>query len=141
MKVFFSLREANNTIPKIKPLIEVLIQLTEELEVLDNTKIEFDNENIENYMLEVELNKNFHEKNLQLYNILADLIKQGCIVRNLDDMEVTFYSKLGNKDINLCWKYPHEKISYWRYPNENINTKRDIKEIEKQYFEKLNELK
>jgi hypothetical protein len=141
MRVYFSLREANDMVQKIREKIERISQLMEELDLLDNTKIEFENEDVKKLMLEVELNKNFHSKNLEMYNILGELIEEGCIIRNLEEIDVCFYSKLNEKDINFCWKPEHNKIQYWRYVNENFKTKRNIKEIEKQYYEKLNTLK
>ncbi len=140
-KVYFSLHEANEMVPKIKGKINRIMQLRDELELLDNTKIEFDEEKLENYLLEVELNKNFHEKSLELYSLLGELIKQGCVVRKLDNLEVDFYSSLDNRDIVFCWQPGEGRINYWHLPHEGSNVRRPIKEIEKKYLEKLNEFK
>jgi hypothetical protein len=140
-KIYFSLNEANEMVQKIKPLLNNIILLREELDLLDNTKIEFDDEKIENYLLEVELNKSFHEKNLELYKILEELIRKGCIVRNIDDLEIDFYSKLNNKDIAFCWMPNEEKILHWHYPHERKKMRRSIKEIESCYFATLNKLR
>jgi hypothetical protein len=140
-KIYFSLQEANEMIYKIKKDIEKIEQLKEELELLDNTRIEFEEEKVENYLLEVEINKNFHEKSLALYSVLGDLIKQGCIVRDFEDIEIDFYSKLENKDIVFCWSPGQDKILYWHYPGEDRKKKREIREVEKKYFEKLKEFK
>ncbi|MFA5763820.1 MAG: DUF2203 family protein [archaeon] len=140
-KIYFSLGEANEMVQQIKHQIEKLACLRDELELLDNTKIEFDVESIENYLLEVELNRNFHEKSLEVYTILGNLIKDGAIVRNLDDLEVDFYSKLNNKDIVFCWQLGQDKINFWHYPSEDKKLKRQIKEIEKQYMDKLKEFR
>ena len=41
--IYFSLQEANELIQRIKPGVERIIQLRDEIELLDNTQIEFDN--------------------------------------------------------------------------------------------------
>lgn len=140
-KVYYSLNEANEMVQKIRPLIEKIICLRDELDLIDNTKIEFDEEKIENYLLEVELNKNFHKKNLEMYSTIETLITKGCIVKDLENLEVDFYSKLENRDITFCWTPEEEKINFWHFPHEPLSKKRPIKEIEKYYFEKLNKLR
>ena len=140
-KVYFSLQEANEVIQKIKPKITRITSLRDELDLIDNTKIEFEEEKIENYLLEVELNKSFHEKNLEMYTLIGEIIKIGCIVRDIDNLELDLYSKLGDKDITFCWVPENDKITYWHYPHEERKRKRPITEIEKKYLEKLNELR
>lgn len=140
-KIYFSLNEANEFIQKIKPKINRIKHLTDELELLDNTKIEFDDEKSENYLLEIELNKNFHEKNLELYKLMGEIISEGGIVRDLENIEIDFYSKLNDRDILFCYMPSEEKIEYWHYPNEDYKMRKSIREIEKKYYETLNNLK
>ena len=140
-KVYFSLNEANEMVAKIKPQIEQIIMLRDELDLLDNTKIEFEEETVENYLLEVELNKNFHTKNLEMYNLIENLIRQGCIVRDIEKLEIDFYSKLEDKDIMFCFMPNQDKINFWHYPHELHKNKRSIKEIERYYYEELNKLR
>lgn len=140
-KIYFSLSEANELVQKLKPKINRIISLTDQLDLLDNTKIEFDDENMENYMLEVELNKNFHEKNLELYTLIGEIIGEGAIVRDIENIEIDFYSKLSDKDILFCWMPGEEKIEHWHYPHEDYETRRSVSEIERKYYEKLNNFK
>jgi hypothetical protein len=140
-KIYFSLGQANELIKKIRREVERLVELNEQLSLLDNTKIEFDEENMENFLLEVELNKNFHEKNLELYSVLGFLIRQGCVIRDLEKMEIDFYSKLENQEILFCWVPKEEKIGFWHYPNEDVSMRKPVKQIEDAYFEKLKKMK
>ena len=140
-KIYFSLREANEFIKKIRPEDERLGELNEQLSLLDNTKIEFDEENMENFLLEVELNRNFHEKNVEMYSLLGILIRQGCVIRDLEKMEIDFYSKQDNKEILFCWRPTEDSIKFWHYPNEDLEKRKSIREIEDAYLEKLNKMK
>ena len=140
-KIYFSVKQASELVKKIKPDVERIIQLNEELSFLDNTKIEFDDENIENFLLEVELNKSFHEKNVQLYALLGQLIRQGCIVRDLEKMEIDFYSKFHDKEIILCWKPTEDSIKHWHAIGDTIEERKPIKLIEEAYFEQLKKMK
>ena len=139
--IYFSLQEANEILTKIKPMAERIIQLRDEIELLDNTKIEFDRKSIENMILEVEINKSFHEKNLELYSLIGDLIKQGCIIRELTTMEIDFYSRFNNKEIPFCWRPKDEKILYWHNLYENCENRQPIKIVERNYLEELKKLR
>ncbi|MFA5126231.1 MAG: DUF2203 family protein [archaeon] len=141
VKIYFSLGQANEMVKKVRGEVERLEELNEQLALLDNTKIEFDEENMENFLLEVELNKNFHEKNLEMYSIIGFLIRQGCIIRDLDKMEIDFYSKLENKEILFCWSPKEGKIQFWHFPNEDLSKRRPVKQIEDAYFEQLKRMK
>jgi hypothetical protein len=139
--IYFSLKEADYAIKRIRGDIDRIEQLSEELQLIDNTKIEFDEDKIENLMLEVELNKSFHEKNLELYMLIGKLIKEGCIVRDIEKLEIDFYSKFDGRNIMLCWRPGEERIIHWHEVNENYTKRKPVGLIEKQYFKKLNELK
>ncbi|MCX6803703.1 MAG: DUF2203 family protein [Candidatus Diapherotrites archaeon] len=140
-RIYFSLKQANELLGKIRPDVERLVELNEQLQMLDNTKIEFDEENVENFLLEVELNKNFHEKNVELYSLIGLLIRQGCIVRDLGKMEIDFYSRQGGKEILFCWRPIEENVKYWHYPKEGISKRKPIKQIEEEYLEQLRRMK
>jgi hypothetical protein len=139
--IYFSLREANRETKRIRKDVARIQQLCEELDLIDNTKIEFDEESVNSLLLEVELNKSFHEKNLELYETIGRLIREGCIIRNIETVEIDFYSRLGNRDIMLCWKPGEDKIKYWHEAFEPIAKRKPVALIEKKYFQKLNELK
>jgi len=140
-KIYFSLHEANELVKKIKPELERIIQLTEELELLDNTKIILDEVSVENLMLEVELNKNFHEKNLELYSTLGLLIRKGCVIRDINDIELDFYFRFNDRDIFLCWT-PHDNaVKHWHETGENKSKRKSVKLLERTNFEKLERLR
>jgi hypothetical protein len=140
-KTYFSLREANEFIKKILPDVNNLIDLNEQIHLLNETKIEFENEDMENFLLEVELNKNFHEKNIELYSILGFLIRQGCVIRDLDNLEIDFFSKFGGKEILFCWKPGEDTIKYWHLLGEDITKRKPISQIEDAYMEQLKKMK
>ena len=140
-RVYFSLREANEFIKKIRLDVERLVELNEQLSLLDNTKIEFDEDSMENFLLEVELNKNFHERNVEMYTLLGSLIRMGCVIRDLEKMEIDFYSKLEDKEILFCWNPSEESINFWHLPGEDLTARKPISHIRDAYFEKLNRMK
>jgi hypothetical protein len=140
-RIYFSLQEANELIQKIRPKIQRIIQLRDEIELLDNTQIQFDEESIETLLMEVELNKSFHEKNIEMYSLLGELIRQGCIIKELNNVEIDFYSRLNNRDIAFCWKPTEEKIMYWHFLHETCDKRQTINIIEKNYMEELKKLR
>jgi len=140
-QVYFSLQEANELISKIKPTIERVSQLRDEIDLLDNTQIEFDDKSIEHMLLEIELNKSFHEKNLEMYSHIGTLIKKGCIIRELTTMEIDFYSRFNNKDVAFCWRPDDEKILHWHFLKEGCEKRQPIKIIERNYLDVLKKLR
>ncbi|MFA5357973.1 MAG: DUF2203 family protein [archaeon] len=138
---YFSLQGANEKVQKIRRVTERMCQLVEELDFLDNTKIELETDSTESLMLEVALNKSFHEKNLELYSLIEKLIAEGCIVRDLQSMEIDFYSRLGERSILLCWKRGEEKIQSWHETFENQTKRKPAIMLEKNYFEQLKKLR
>ncbi len=140
-RIYFSLKQANELLKKLRPEVERVSELNEQLQMLDNTKIEFDEDNVENFLLEVELNKNFHEKNVELYSLLGFLIRQGCVVRDLDKMEIDLYSKFNDKEILFCWRPIEDSISFWHYSGEDMSKRKPIKQVEEAYFEQLRRMK
>jgi hypothetical protein len=141
VKVYFSLKEANELIKKIRPEVERVSQLNEELTLIDNTKIEFDDDSMENFLLEIELNKNFHEKNLELYSLMGYLIRQGCVMRELEKMEIDFYSNFGGKEILFCWTPNEAGVNFWHEVGEDLTKRRPVSQIEDAYFEQLKKMK
>ncbi|VVB76293.1 Uncharacterised protein [uncultured archaeon] len=140
-KIYFSLRQANELVKRIRKDVELLSDLNEQLSMLDNTKIEFDDDSLENFLLEVELNRHFHEKNVEMYSLLGSLIRQGCVVRDLEKMEIDFYSKHSEKEIVLCWRPSEEHVMFWHYPKEGLEKRRSVKELEDAYLAKLDRMK
>jgi len=141
-KIYFSLQQANELVKKIVQDVERLSQLKDELELIDNTRIVFDEHNMESLLLEVELNKNFHEKNIELYSLLGYLIRKGCVIRSLDNgIEIDFYSKLMDRDIFLCWAPKEEQILFWHELKEQKGNRKPVRLLESDYFERLKSLK
>jgi hypothetical protein len=139
-KVYFSVPEANALIKKIRCDVDRLFELNEQLQMLDNTKIEFDNDSMESFLLEVELNKNFHEKNVELYTILGFIIREGCVVRDLEKMEIDFYSRHAGKEILLCWRPAEEQVLFWHYAGEDVSKRKSVKQLQEETIENLKKL-
>lgn len=139
-KVYFSVAEANSLIKRIRPEVDRLFELNEQLQLLDNTKIEFDNDSMESFLLEVELNKNFHEKNVEMYTLLGFIIREGCVVRDLEKMEIDFYSRHAGKEILLCWRPLEEQVIFWHYIGEDVEKRKSIKQLQEENIENLKRL-
>jgi len=140
-QIYFSLQEANELISKIKKNVDRITQLRDEIDLLDNTQIEFEDKSIEHMLLEIELNKSFYEKNLEMHTLIGNLIKQGCIIRELTTMEIDFYSRFNGKDIAFCWRPNEEKISHWHFLKEGCEKRQPIKIVERNYLEALKKLR
>jgi hypothetical protein len=69
------------------------------------------------------------------------LIRQGCVIRDLEKLEIDFYSKFGGKEILFCWKVTEESVKFWHETGEDLSQRKPISQIEDAYFEQLKKMK
>ena len=110
--LYYSVEEANEKIKQIRGNVERIAELNEEIRMLSNVKFETVDDEFSKVIFDVELNKRFHEKNVEVYTIVVDLLRQGCIIRDARTFEIDFLSKFAGRDIMLCWRKGEESIGY-----------------------------
>ena len=62
---------------------------------------------------------------------IIELIEIGVFVKNPDIGLVDFYSKFGDEDIFLCYKYPEKTISFWHGVGEGFTRRKNIESLKK----------
>jgi len=68
------------------------------------------------------------------------LIRQGCVLRDLDKMEIDFYSRHAGKEILLCWRPTEEQVLFWHYLGEDSSNRKSIKQLREETIENLKKL-
>ncbi len=135
MKKYFSLEQAEQILPTLQYGLKKLIRIKRALSLLDSVEIDFEDYHYEYNLLSLRLNKKYHKLSFDFYKYLEVLEGKGCIVKDLDNGLVDFYSRHRGKDILLCWKFGENNISYWHEIDSGYSERKPIsvlKDLEKE---------
>ena len=111
-KRYLTLEDADALLVKIKPLIKKLQDIDDALEIFDSVEIEYDDSHSDAYF-EIQRNKRYHKLYLEFYKILESLLEKGCIVKDVEEGLIDFYSMCDGREIFLCWHLGEKKIKFW----------------------------
>ena len=111
----FTLDEANKLIPELSLVFDKISQV--------RTKIELIKEAL-NFAAQTKEYQENPDKMIERMSVLAEELKRhiaevqsyGCLVKDLENYLVDFYSVKENKLIFLCWKYGERDIKFWHEP-------------------------
>ncbi len=140
-KKYFSVEEAEEILPEVGRKIKKLSELNERIMLLRGVKINTSNDGIENALAMAELNKNLHLASFEFFQEMEELIKIGCLVKDVEKGGVDFYSKLGERDIFLCWKLGEPKIQYWHEIEKERALRQPIEIVKKEYEKRLEQFR
>ncbi len=113
---YFSLAEANRTLPLVKRIVADILSLHPKWRdlvsryelVAAQAKPEW-GESAEQVGLRTEIEGVAREIN----DYLLELEQIGCVFKGFDQGLVDFYGKLEGREIFWCWKQGEEKIEHW----------------------------
>ena len=108
---YFTLREANEALLEIKPLMAELLERraravvrSQEIEnLLGHAHVDFGGP------IATELVQEFDA----IEELLSKIRSYGCVVKNLEAGLIDFLANLNGRDVYLCWRYGEERISYY----------------------------
>ncbi len=113
---YFTLAEANRTLPLVKRIVADILSLHPKWRdlvsryelVAAQAKPEW-GESAEQVGLRTEIESVAREIN----DYLLELEQIGCVFKGFDQGLVDFYGKLEGRDIFWCWKQGEERIEHW----------------------------
>ncbi|NPA32140.1 MAG: DUF2203 family protein [Aquificae bacterium] len=121
----FSLREARETLVKIKPVAEDIRLKKEELKKL------YESLNSEEDELEIMYIKTrIRELEAQIRRHIARIEKLGGVVKGLEPLLVDFLSVHEGRYIWLCWREDEETIMFWHELDAGYAGRRPVEELE-----------
>lgn len=124
MKVF-TLREARETLIKIKPIVEDIKEKKREL-----SKLYEELATQEDELEQMYLKTKIKELESQIRRHLARIEELGGVIKGLEPILVDFLSEYEGRYIWLCWKEDEETIMYWHELNAGFAGRRPIQELE-----------
>ena len=127
---YLSLEQVERRMPKIARLLEELQVLHEALELLDSIELEIDEEDFENFSQVTRFNKEFHKLSYQFFKKLEQLEGLGCVLKDLDQGIVDFFSRFEGREVFLCWKQGEPAVAHWHEIEEVFEDRRKIRGVE-----------
>ena len=110
---YFTLNEAEASLPRIRLHMEKLMSIHDELSALAGVKVSADGFDWQAHLLALNINKRYHELSFKYFAELEALTKMGCYVKDVTQGLVDFYSKFENRDILFCWQFDKPTILYY----------------------------
>lgn len=110
-KKYFTVEEANDSIPELTGKIRTLLELKD---VLESMRIELEpffkaipsNGGDKTAFLNLQVGEEFKK-------IVDNIEKRGCFLKGLDPPLIDFPHILNGREVYLCWKYDEKEITYW----------------------------
>ena len=108
----FTLDGARRLLPQVRMLVERLMKAKQALDVVRSLEIESEGD-VSDELNVTEMNKEFHRLSYQFFHYLGELEKIGCVVKDVDQGLVDFYSIVDGKELFFCWKFGENELSHW----------------------------
>lgn len=133
----FTLKEANRLVPKIKGIFDDTHVLKKKIAILKSELDwlrEFwkdglhdsDNPDSEKYY---ELANEVEKLYTQIAQNMQKVQAMGCMVKDVDNGLVDFYSTVNGELAFLCWRYGESEIKYWHSVEGGFSTRQPIGKV------------
>ena len=129
MKKFFTLQEANNLIPIVKPILRKLRMVQQEIALIETVDISSNNQQ-KVYAINLKINKEYHKLLYLFYKYSLKLEDLGCLVKDPSFEIIDFYSTSQGKEIFLCFSIREENIKFWHEVGEGFDKRKSINILE-----------
>ena len=108
---YFTLKEANEALAEIEPLMGRLLETqaravrkSRQIEhLLQDSHVDFGG------ALPSELTQEF----AQIEELLGQIRSFGCVIKNLEGGLIDFLAKIDDRDVYLCWRYGEDRITHY----------------------------
>jgi len=136
-RVYLSIEEAEELLPQVEKKLKTLISLEEEIKLLNEVRVKNPAQELEDYLVVLNMKHQYHDRLSQFYMELLELTKMGCMVKDLRKGLVDFYSKKGSRDILLCWRLGETGIRYWHDPGTGFASRQPVEILKSDYERQL----
>lgn len=137
---YFTVEGAEAILPKVKHHMTKLMNIHDELTALSGVKVAADQFDWTAHVLAININKRYHELSFKYFAELEALTRMGCYVKDVQQGLVDFCSKLGDKDIMLCWQYDEPTLLYYHDGQTGFEGRKPINELKQTLIQQKNAL-
>ncbi len=109
----FTLEEVNNIVPNIAKIFDKITAARVKAELIKESLDSPPRGRPEEQEDPKKLAEKMQVIGEEIRKYVEEIKIIGCVIKDLDNYLVDFYSSLDGKPIFLCWKYGEQKIQYW----------------------------
>jgi len=124
-KKYFTLEEAQDLIPIVKPVLVRLVRLNSTLSLLDTVEVELEDE-YQDLVSNTRMSRRFHKLSYDFYRLLEKILDMGIIVKDLNNGVIDFYSTYDGREILLCYEMNENEICYWHEMYDGYDDRKPI---------------
>lgn len=128
---YFDIHEAEKLLPNISPLVQRAQQLKERIDIHEaRVQRRMLTDGSEELALsDLELDSSLTTMREKFYETIEKIEKHGCLVRNIDEGCVDFYTRFEGREVFFCWQVGSKKIKHWHELEENFTARKKILEL------------
>ena len=125
----FEIDDAQDSLNKVERLVRKLMRLNKTIGLLNSIEIDTRQLTFDQFQNITRMNKKYHKMSYEFYRLLEELESIGCILKDVEEGLVDFYSRFECRDIFLCWKVGEKRIRYWHELDDGFRGRQPIIEI------------
>lgn len=125
----FEIEEAQKVLPIVNRTVRRLMKLNKTIMLMNSIEIDTNDLSFEQFQNITRMNKDYHRLSYDFYKTLEDLESIGCILKDVEQGLVDFFSSFEGRDIFLCWKVGEKEIRYWHEIHAGVKGRQPIIEI------------
>ena len=125
----FDIEEAQEALPRVERLVKKLMKLNKTIGMLNSIEIDTADLSFEQFQNLTKMNKMYHKLSFEFYKSLEELESTGCILKDVEEGLVDFFSQFEGRDIFLCWKVGERRIQFWHEISTGFQGRQPIIEI------------
>ncbi len=129
MLKYFDVEDVQETLPQVERLVRKLMKLNKSISLLNSIEIDTADLSFQQFQNITKMNKTYHKLSFDFYKYLEALERIGCILKDVEQGLVDFYSRFEGRDILLCWKLGEKRIRYWHEISTGFQGRQPIVEI------------
>lgn len=130
MRKYYTITEAEDVIPLLKPRIINLVKLSKAIEFLESVDIQYADE-YETIKQDVLMNKKFHDYSLRFCREAERLLNMGVVLKDVEEGMVNFFALHEGKEIFLCWKLGEHRIDSWYEVNSDYEFRKPLSDLKR----------
>jgi len=131
--VRFSLREANSILSEVRPIVERMTALAEDVRLRKERLAELNRRARERHPLYREevaaMERSLEDDMLRLQEYVREIVGLGAEVKNIREGILDFPARLEGRRIWLCWRMGEPEIRFWHEWDAGFAGRRPISEL------------
>ncbi len=129
-RAYFSIGEAERLLPSLLPIVRKTQLLKERLERYEHVRVRRSLMTDGTAVYDVET----YDADLQslkesFYGAVEEIERTGCVLRNVDQGVLHFYTRFEGRDVVLCWQLGERRIRHWHEVDEGFAGRKQIVDL------------